>query len=96
MHYRPIAAQSGRQSGNRRYPRYRPGLAGSTAIMVFLGESIFIVTLLRADSWSEFSGAPEETADLGAKVTLASKAVLVGLIAETGGNGDKAVGTLLN
>ena len=64
--------------------------------MTFLGESVFIVTLLRADSWSEFSGAPEETADFGAEVTLAGKTVLVGLIAETGGNGDKAVRTLLN
>ncbi len=64
--------------------------------MAFLGESVFIVTLLRADSWSEFSSAPEETADFGAQVTLAGKTVQIRLIAQLGPNGNKSVGTLLN
>ncbi len=64
--------------------------------MAFLGESVFIVTLLRADRWGEFSSTPEETADLGAKVTLAGKPVLIRLISQLDPNGNKSVGTLLN
>ncbi len=64
--------------------------------MAFLGQSVFIVTLLRAYSWSEFSRTPEETAELGAKVTLAGKTVLIRLKAQLSRNGNKSVGTLLN
>ena len=64
--------------------------------MTFLGKSIFMVTLLWADSWSEFSSFPEETANLAAEVALAGKAVLVGFVAQTPSHGYQAMGALLN
>ena len=64
--------------------------------MGFFSESVFIVTLLRANSWSEFSGSEEKTSKVCAEVTLGGKTLLVVLIAEPGGNGHKARRALLD
>ena len=64
--------------------------------MSFFGESVLIITLLRADSWREFPSTEEEPAKVAAKVAFAGKTVLVGLIAESPGNGEKAVRALLD
>ncbi len=64
--------------------------------MGFFGESVFIVTLLRSYSWSEFPSSKKKTSKVCAEVTLAGKTLLVVLIAEPGGNGHKAIRALLD
>ncbi len=64
--------------------------------MGFFGESVFIVTLLRSYSWSEFPSSKKKTSKVCAEVTLGGKSFLVGLIPESSGNGQKTVRALLD